>query len=285
MKDFPAVIFLCLLLFTPEKSKAAALQALRIWGLDLVPSLFPYMVLCQTLTHSLLRQKNQNTLFPFVLGLLGGSPSASAVLSLIAQNKTLNRQRLLLLAAMAGTISPMFFLSLTSSWFNSFRFAISLLFTQYAAALLTGMLFYHFASDQQHPTENTRPVSASENNLDPLSSSIHAILSVGGYIVLFSTAAAYIPAGLSSVAHGLPQALHALLEVSGGLHALSNTVMNDIALETLVSGLCGFGGLSILNQNHLFLCKAGLRKSDLLALSICRAVFSILIYQLLRFIL
>ena len=45
---FSFVVLLSLIVF-PQHTSGAAASALRIWGLDVVPSLFPYRVLCRLL--------------------------------------------------------------------------------------------------------------------------------------------------------------------------------------------------------------------------------------------
>lgn len=64
---------LILILLMPDISSSAARSALGIWGLDVVPSLFPYMVLCRLIADRL--RRTSLPAFPViaVLGLLGGS--------------------------------------------------------------------------------------------------------------------------------------------------------------------------------------------------------------------
>ena len=47
---------LILVLLMPDISSSAARSALGIWGLDVVPSLFPYMVLCRLIADRLRRK-------------------------------------------------------------------------------------------------------------------------------------------------------------------------------------------------------------------------------------
>ena len=47
---------LILILLMPDISSSAARSALGIWGLDVVPSLFPYMVLCRLIADRLRRK-------------------------------------------------------------------------------------------------------------------------------------------------------------------------------------------------------------------------------------
>ena len=110
--------------------------------------------------------------------------------------------------------------------------------------------------------------------VDPLTQSVRAVLNVGGCIVFYSTAAACIQPLFSFLPDGIAQCMHALLEISGGLHALSLFSIDHGLKLVFSAGLCGFGGLSILNQNLLFLRSIGIDKKDLLLLSAFRGIFS-----------
>ena len=110
------------------------------------------------------------------------------------------------------------------------------------------------------------------------------MLNVGGCIVFYSTAAACILPLFSFLPSGIPQVIHSLLEISGGLHALSLCLIEQGLKEILAAGLCGFGGISILNQNLLFLRSIGITKRELLLLSAARGLFSAITMVVLRLI-
>jgi len=281
MKGFLYLVLLFLLLVMPGKGSEAAIKALKTWALDLVPSLFPYMVLCQTLTQTLNRKAKKASFFPFFLGMVGGSPSASAALSIIASKQPIKRKKLLFLASLSGTISPMFYLGVSSSWFGSNKTSYQLLFSQYAAAVLTGLLLCFVLRNNSIIDVSKRCSDNLTEANDPIAKSVYAVLSVGGCIVFYSTAAAYIPSELSSLIHGLPQTLHAVFEISGGLHALASIDMDPRTCRILSGGLCSFGSLSILSQNRIFLQQAGLKNRELLFISLMRGFFGAFVMFLL----
>ena len=70
-----------LMLRFPETSALAARDALRLWSIDVVPSLFPYMVLCRMLSGRLKQRGIREETAAAFLGLLGGSPSGAAALA------------------------------------------------------------------------------------------------------------------------------------------------------------------------------------------------------------
>lgn len=75
------LLMIGVMLGAPGAVTAAARDALRVWGLDVAPSLFPYMVFCR-LIASRLRQSGMPAMpAAALLGMLGGSPSGAAVVS------------------------------------------------------------------------------------------------------------------------------------------------------------------------------------------------------------
>ena len=109
---FSLVVLLSLIAF-PQHASGAAASALRIWGLDVVPSLFPYMVFCRMLSARLREHDVPAAPVAALLGLLGGSPSGATVIA--AYGSCLSKRALLTLCAMTGTISPMFTLGYTGT--------------------------------------------------------------------------------------------------------------------------------------------------------------------------
>ncbi len=273
MKTILYATMMAMLLLMPDTGAAAAADALAVWGLDVAPSLFPYMVLCQSLSSVCAGKAGLGRWLPFFLGLLGGSPSASASLCAVAQAGPLSRRALLLLVSLAGTVSPMFFLGSAAKWLASADTARRLLFAQYAGALLCGGTLYLLSGHApMRPTPHASRQNSSPDN--PITRSVHAILNVGGCIIFYSTAAACFGALLPSFAWPVREVVHAALEVSGGLRALSLAPLNQSVREVLAAGLCGFGGLSILSQNLFFLQRIGLSMKELSAIALLRGLFS-----------
>ncbi len=259
------LVMIAFMLVHPSITTSAARDALRVWGLDVVPSLFPYMVLCRLVASRL--QKTGIPAGPAVavLGLLGGSPSGAATLS--GFSKTLNTHQVRLLAALTGTISPMFLLNTVKIWSGDPRLCRLLLVSHlYGAAF--ALLCMDFLTRGQ---KKSACQGASVSSGNPITESVQSILSVGGCIVFFSVLSAGLQALLPGMGR-LPGALlHAALEISGGLHSLCTLPLAPVTRAVCMAAASGFSGLSILMQNHLFLRPLGLSFSDLLFFALLRA--------------
>lgn len=260
---------LVLMLRFPERGMSAARTALEVWGLDVVPSLFPYMVFCRMLAAHLRAAGVSASASAPLLGLMGGSPSGAAVISAYAGDGALSRRALRGLAALTGTISPMFLLSTVSLWAKSARFGRLLLAANlFGAALAAAAAYWTGKGDAK---ALVRGSSEKEKAEDPIAQSVQAILSVGGCIVFFSVLAS-LPGTLFPRQNGVGSALlHAALEVSGGLHALLSAPLAPYPRAILCAAAAGFSGLSILTQNMLFLRPLGLTLWQLTSFGFLRA--------------
>lgn len=261
------LVILCLLLF-PHQASGAAAEALRVWGLSVVPSLFPYMVLCRMLAGRLRERNIPAVPVAALLGLMGGSPSGASVLA--AYGSCIPKKTLLALCALTGTISPMFTLGTVLSWTQNLAMCRLLLLCQLLSAFFAGGLVFLICRDKAPACGALPPGPAAT----PIAQSIDAILQVGGCIIFYSVLAGllqlfpYFSKSTGAVVHGL-------LEVSGGIHALCMASMPDFTRTLLFSALCSFSGLSILSQNYAFLGPLGIRFSQLVAFALLRMALSV----------
>lgn len=273
-------IALCLLmmlvmLLSPQRTGDAARAALSMWTLGVVPSLFPYMVLCRMLSAQLAGKRLSPSLTAAALGLTGGSPSGAVLLSGYAACGRLDRKALLPLCALTGTISPMFMLRMAGGWLGGGATAKCLLAAHLLAAISSAIIVSFFVRGR--PVENA-PVALPDGDAppgEPIWDSVQAILSVGGCIVFYSVMAE----GLTLLLP-LPETvcvlLHALLEAAGGAHAIAASGLSPGMRAVLVSAACGFSGISILSQNALFVRPCGVSMPELSLLALLRGALAAL---------
>ena len=262
------------MLTSPERTTAAAASALRTWSMSVVPSLFPYMVLCRMLSRQLAGRRLSPALAAAGMGLLGGSPSGAAVLGSYAQQGRLRRDVLLPLCALTGTISPMFMLGMAGGWLGGGRTAVCLLAAHLlAAALSAGLVRLFTAGRGQHAAQEDQVCAPASGAAEPVTDSVRAILSVGGCIVFYSVVAEGM-----TVLLPLPGAaaalLHGILEAAGGAHAICCAGFSPVTGAVLVSAVCGFGGVSILSQNLLFVRAYGVHMRQLVLTGLLRAALA-----------
>ena len=258
------------LLVLPDQAAQAAREAIFVWGLDVAPSLFPYMVLCRTLTARLRTRRIPAHIVAAGLGLMGGSPSGAAGVSVCAQREGLSRRQVLPLAALTGTLSPMFLLSTLRGWTGDVRLCRLLTVSHILGALFAFAVVRLYAGKSARPHPACGPTDGAQAN--PIAESVQAILSVGGCIVFFSVLAAIVRLLIPHLPDSAAAVLHAVLEVAGGARALAHAPFDPPVRAVLLAAACGFTGLSILSQNLLFFRSLGVRFSHLLVIGVLRAI-------------
>lgn len=241
-------VIAALLLF-PQICASSAKEALLVWGTHIVPSLFPYMIFTQMLSRQIQKTSCPPLIVCAVLGVFGGSPSGAVCIR--TYQAALSKKMTLALFALTGVISPMFFLGTVRLFTGNPLFSRRLLASQWIGALFSALIVLLF-----HPAsiEHRSDVSIKPPHEDALSQSIDAILHVGGCIICFSVLAGLL--SLLPLPETLRSLLHALLEISGGTHAMIQCSFSSSARAILLAFATGFGSFSIFFQNLRFLKEA-----------------------------
>jgi ABC-type multidrug transport system fused ATPase/permease subunit len=232
--------------------------AVQVFGSNVLPVLFPFFFVSSVLVR--LRAAPVT-----ILSLLSGYPTGARVLAELHNNNQISEQAALHKSTYTSTPSPIFVIATVGACFyGSMRVGIIIFVAILIGALLNGLVYKHtrrFAKRCQLEqgkeslcTTKNIHTSASNKNLDisqiisdSLYSSIQAILSIGGLIIVFFI----LSSQLQSV-FNLPPLLNALtsgaLEMTNG--ALWAGRMNSSPL--LACAIVTFGGVCVALQGLIF---------------------------------
>ncbi len=271
------ILFLLLsgcILTHSQLSLAYAGMGLELWFRNMIPSLLPFMILSGIMIRMNLTEKASMILFPVIrpiyrvrknvcyamlIGFLCGFPmGAKTVDDLYARGMVTKREAEYLLA-FCNNIGPVYFCSFVLPLLNR-QAVLPYLFGMYGIPLLYGLaLRGSLYRDLPLPHEkcNTSadliccgiPSAANTSAQNPIAglgsrllaetdqaiqSSIQAILSLGGYMILYNL--------LNLIPHillGHPlRLLSPLLEITGGLRILGNSLPIYSLLALSFGGLC-----------------------------------------------
>ena len=250
-----------MILCFPGTTISASQSALSIWARDIVPSLFPYMVLCKMTAQRLRSARFPAAPLAALLGCMGGSPSGAAMLSVSSGGMA--QSQLYALCALTGTISPMFFVGTLHAWGVAQKTCLCLLAAHGLGALSAFVCVRRLSPVREKVAARETPEKANGN---PITDSVFSVLGVGGCIVFFSVAAACIRILFPFLPETGGAYLQSVLEIAGGMRLLIQTSSASFARDVSMAVLTGFGGLSILTQNHLFLQVCGVTQGRLLCL-------------------
>ena len=274
---------LCLLAVRPQRYSAACLQGITLWAGAVLPALFPFFVLTSMLTKMGAADGLSARLLPaaqkiklpgcaaycFLLSALSGYPVGARTIADLSERGVLDGRGATRTAILCSTSGPMFLLgSVGGAMFGDVRAGAVLLASHLLGVISVCLLLLPFA--KRLPPAPVAPKTLYEDDAfgKSVQSSVLSILTVGGFIALFSVlvqaiddlhasaplCAALAPllgeAGAHGFAAGLLEATHgcALLAASGSALALP-------ACAFTVT----FGGACILAQQLAFLKKAGVK--------------------------
>ena len=241
-----------MILCFPGTTISASQSALSIWARDIVPSLFPYMVLCKMTAQRLRSARFPAAPLAALLGCMGGSPSGAAMLSVSSGGMAQSRLY-------------------AHAWGVAQKTCLCLLAAHGLGALSAFVCVRRLSPVREKVAARETPEKANGN---PITDSVFSVLGVGGCIVFFSVAAACIRILFPFLPETGCAYLQSVLEIAGGMRLLIQTSSASFARDVSMAVLTGFGGLSILTQNHLFLQVCGVTQGRLLCLALLRALMS-----------
>jgi len=288
-KYFFTVLFLffvlSLLLFSVSNLDAAK-NGLLLWANSVVPTLFPFFVatelLCKTNFTQILGKFLNKFMKPvfnvpgesaiaIIMGTISGYPVGAKVVCNLYENNFCSKAEAERLIAFTNNSGPIFILgSVGVSLLGNVELGKILLISHILSALLVGLIFRFWKKNQVNLTFRNYKSESKElvkvSNLgeilgDAIIKSISTILSIGGFVVLFSVILSILSSLeiLTSATDflvnlGFPRNLAlgfltGIIELTNGLQLASSSYSYVPQPCTLTcSFLLGFGGLSVLLQ-------------------------------------
>ena len=209
---FLLVIFTgCLIMFS-NSNLSAAKNGLVLWANSIVPSLFPFFVATELLSHTnftyylgkilnrfmkpIFNVRGEGS-FAFIMGILSGYPIGARIAANFRENNICSKEECERLLSFTNNSGPLFILgSVGISMFGNSTIGFLLLITHLLASLTVGIIFRFWKYNAKYvSTSNCSYINSKDNisfsNLGgiigtSISNSINITLLIGGFVVLFS---------------------------------------------------------------------------------------------------
>lgn len=285
--------FLLCLLFCSKKCMTLASQGLLIWYQNMIPTLFPFMVLSGFLVRTRLSDKISILLQPFFgwifrlpssmlygifMGFLCGFPMGAKVVADMLEQKQISRKQGEYLLSFCNNIGPLYLLGYVIPlfhWENT-----TLIFSiMYGVPLFYGIFLRYFSSykkflingieykSQKHKTQNNCTLKTAEHSINcsnilhfqlSLQNAIEQITLLGGCMIFFNCLQIY-PYLLGETSGYFFETFFqtpfcCLLEIGGGLKGFTKDLQNTYFSLCFLT----FGGLSCIMQTCFILKNTGL---------------------------
>ncbi len=246
-----AFIFFTLLLvmlacFESKDIKVYAINGLRLCYMNIIPTLFPFVVLSDILIGIADAGKIQKSVFPFVMmiGGLCGFPVGAICVKKLYDSCAVNKKEAEILISVSSVPSVAFVVSGIGGMLGNTRYGFILWISVMISSVLTYLLF---AEKQQKPlfmAQNTK------QNID-LSRSIknagYVMMNVSSFIVFFSVVIGMATAFIKSEL--LVSIISAVLEVGNAGFMISTLDSITINFKLILLGFSlSFSGVSVLMQ-------------------------------------
>lgn len=301
-----SVFFLFCLLFYPEISFEGAKNGLLLWFQTVIPTLFPFMVasklavltggsrwICKPFLPicSRLFGIHEDGTYTLFSGLLCGYPMGAKTCSDFLEENRISISEGRFLVALCNLPSPMFLLGYLFKEAGGMLTKGSILFCVYAPLLpLSFLAWYYYLRKEKRTSLKCSRLShqmvsvsnfAYHISLEELLAECSQILvSIGGYMMLFSVMAAF-------VSHTkLPVLCKSLLigglEMTTGIHSTASLVSYPLSWACMIA-FPVFGGLSGLFQTKSVMKNVGLSIRHYILWKVLHTVLSILSFLVINF--
>lgn len=202
---------ICLVIFS-DTNLSAAKNGLILWANSIVPSLFPFFVATELLSHTNLTYYLGKFLnrfmkpifnvrgegsFALIMGIISGYPIGAKIAANFRQNKICSKEECERLLSFTNNSGPLFIIGTVGiAMFGNSTIGILLLITHLLASLTVGFIFRFWKYNKKSQIKNNHSYMDSKETLtfsnlggiigSSISSSINTILLIGGFVVFFS---------------------------------------------------------------------------------------------------
>lgn len=291
------VCITCAILCYPRTALSCALTGLNAWLWNMIPTLFPFMVLSgmmillqlsdqfagffRPFLHPLFRVNN-HCLYGIVIGFLCGFPMGAKITGDLYRMKQITRQEAGFLLAFCNNIGPVFFTGFVLAFLPSSIPIGYYLLGMYGIPLCYGLLLRYLYYGKRIACENTSRISgkppAFATALDAsVLSGIRSITKLGGYMIFFNLLN-ILP---KLFFHRMPAFLHALeipvyllLEITGGIK------LAGMGHPLLILTMLQLGGCSCIAQTYAMVGDTDLSMTAYVLHKLCQSALSLGYYSL-----
>lgn len=308
---FCIIISILIVLFTINIKTCipAALDGCKLWYKAILPTTFPFVIICNLLISyngielyskilgPLICRPlglSKNSSFPIVASMLCGYPLGAKYSSDIYKMGYIEKNEYERLLNIASNVGPLFLVgSVGAALLNNASLGYIMLISNYVSCFIIGLITkkkkdviqeYHLPS-YKNTTSNfgTAIKSAVEN-------AINTVLTIGGFIVIFSVIISLIKKSqyisfifnyLGNIINCISQIIYGIflgsIEITNGCNIISNLPVSIPLKISIISFLCSFSGLAIIAQVSSFVSETNIHYSKYIFFKLIQGILSFFI--------
>lgn len=262
----------------PKDSISSFYDGVTIWATKVLPTLLPFFILTKLLSGTIFISMLEKKIslvtkklygvggvagYIYIMSIISGYPVGAKLTSDLYTDGKITRNEAITITSFTSTSGPLFIIgSVAISLFGNIKIGIIILLSHYLGALLNGLIY----RQKNKSTIQTLDFKSTNTELgQAVTSSIMAVLNIGGFIALFymiislflSLNVFYPITKLLSL-FGLSEKIttsiiSGLIEVTTGEIMLSKLTLSPLLSTIISTFLISFGGLSIHAQAYTYL--------------------------------
>lgn len=305
------IISILIVLFTAniKLSINATIEGSRLWYKSILPTTFPFVVICNLLIYYdgiNLYSKilgplictplnlSKNCSFPIVASLLCGYPLGAKYCADLYTMNYLDKEEYARLLNIASNVGPIFLLgSVATTLLNNIYLGYILIASSYLSIIFIGII----TKKKRISYETNSLCLASKCNLNfgtaikiSIENAINTTLSIGGFIIIFSLIVALVKniPSIHLICSYIERILHipintlyasflGSIEITNGCNILSKLDLQLPIKISIISFLCSFSGLAIIAQVSSLVSSTNIKYSRYISLKFIQGVFSFII--------
>lgn len=274
------ILFIIFLIMFSKTNILAVQNAISLFFEKVFPSLFPFFIAVDLLSHTNIINILNTILspimkplfnvsgkgaFPFIMGIISGYPTGAKIVSDFRKNNICTKVECERLLAYTNNSGPLFIIgTVGSSLFLSTEIGILLLITHIFGTLTVGIIF-RFYKNNYYRNENIVDELDIDNFSSILTESIfNSFKTTGmifGFIIMFSIINNILLT--SGILKLFPSAIIgsilSICEITNGINYISMIKSSNLTIQLiLTSFFLGFGGISVLMQVYSIISKTDL---------------------------
>ncbi|MDO5516807.1 MAG: sporulation integral membrane protein YlbJ [Clostridium sp.] len=316
---FCVLISILIILFAANINTCipAALDGCKLWYKAILPTTFPFVIICNLLIsyngielYSKILGPvicrplglSKSCSFPIVASMLCGYPLGAKYCVDVYSMKYIEKDEFKRLLNIASNVGPLFLIgSVGAALLNNTAIGYIMLASCYLSCFVIGIITKKkkdvIYSDHLPSSKNITPNFGTAIK-DAVHNGIDTVLTIGGFIVIFSVIISliknsqyitYMFGRLESIFNTDSGILYGMflgsIEITNGCNIISNLSLSIPLKASIISFLCSFSGLAIIAQVSSFVSETNIHYSRYILFKFIQGIFSFIItYVLTRII-
>ena len=306
-------IFIILFTLNINQCISAAMDGCKLWYKSILPTTFPFIVICNLLIYydginlyskflgPLICKPlglSKNCSFPIVASILCGYPLGAKYCVDLYSMDYIKKDEYERLLNIASNVGPLFLVgSVAGTLLGNLSLGYILLVGNYLSIIFIG-----FITKKKRNPIKSRPLSGPKYQIinfgsaikNAIQNGINTTLSIGGFIIIFSVVISLIKSNVYfyiifeqlETFFRLPVGtLYCLflgsIEITNGCSIVSTLSLSLPLKLSIISFLCSFSGLAVIAQVSSFVSETKIRYSKYIFFKIIQGIFSFIITYIL----